>query len=252
MTLIYAFVARGATVLAEYTTYSGNFSTIAIQCLQKCPETDSKFTYTCDGHTFNYLVDSGYTFLVVADGDVGRQLPFSFLARVAEDFNRKYGPRALDAMANSLDREYGPALKEHMAFCTEHPEEMNKVAMVQKQVQEVKNIMMDNIEKVLDRGEKIELLVDKTEELRFKADNFHKTGKQLRRKMWWNNLKMKMAFIFVVLAVIFIIFCSVCFSGGNCLASKGGDDNNDDVPAPPEPEVEPAIPEPTDISPTSP
>ena len=30
----------------------------------------------------------------------------------------------------------------------------------------MKEIMMDNIEKVLDRGEKIELLVDKTENLR--------------------------------------------------------------------------------------
>lgn len=31
MPLIYAFVARRTTVLAEYTNYSGNFSTIATQ-----------------------------------------------------------------------------------------------------------------------------------------------------------------------------------------------------------------------------
>ena len=37
------------------------------------------------------------------------------------------------------------------------------------QVSEVKNIMVDNIEKVLERGEKIELLVDKTDNLRFQA-----------------------------------------------------------------------------------
>ena len=34
------------------------------------------------------------------------------------------------------------------------------------QVDEVKNIMVDNIEKVLERGERIELLVDKSENLR--------------------------------------------------------------------------------------
>ena len=33
------------------------------------------------------------------------------------------------------------------------------------QVDEVKSIMVDNIEKVLQRGEKIELLVDKTDDL---------------------------------------------------------------------------------------
>lgn len=33
----------------------------------------------------------------------------------------------------------------------------------------MKNIMVDNIEKVLERGEKIELLVDKTDNLRFQV-----------------------------------------------------------------------------------
>ena len=34
------------------------------------------------------------------------------------------------------------------------------------QVDQVRNIMVDNIEKVLERGERIELLVDKSEQLR--------------------------------------------------------------------------------------
>jgi hypothetical protein len=57
--LIYSFVAKGTIVLAEYTTYSGNFSTIAIQCLHKLPTNNNKFTYSCDHHTFNYLVEDG-------------------------------------------------------------------------------------------------------------------------------------------------------------------------------------------------
>jgi vesicle-associated membrane protein 72 len=36
-------------------------------------------------------------------------------------------------------------------------------------VDEVKNIMIENVEKVLERGEKIELLVDKTDDLRFQV-----------------------------------------------------------------------------------
>lgn len=43
--------------------------------------------------------------------------------------------------------------------------------MLYVQVDEVKNIMVDNIEKVLERGEKIELLVDKTDNLRFQVSN---------------------------------------------------------------------------------
>lgn len=58
--LIYSFVAKGTVVLAEHTSYSGNFSTIAVQCLQKLPSNSSKYTYSCDGHTFNFLIDNGF------------------------------------------------------------------------------------------------------------------------------------------------------------------------------------------------
>lgn len=58
--LIYSFVAKGTVVLAEHTSYSGNFSTIAVQCLQKLPSSGNKYTYTCDGHTFNFLIDNDF------------------------------------------------------------------------------------------------------------------------------------------------------------------------------------------------
>lgn len=85
------------------------------------------------------------------------------------------------------------------------------------QVDEVKNIMVENIEKVLERGEKIELLVDKTDDLRFQAEKFQKTGRQLRSKMWWANCKMKLVVVAAVLLLALIIFVLVCFSGGNCI-----------------------------------
>lgn len=61
--LIYSFVARGTVILAEYTEFTGNFTSIASQCLQKLPATNNKFTYNCDGHTFNFLVSDGFSML---------------------------------------------------------------------------------------------------------------------------------------------------------------------------------------------
>ncbi|KAG2632312.1 hypothetical protein PVAP13_2NG073600 [Panicum virgatum] len=147
--LIYAFVARGTVVLAEYTEFTGNFTTIAAQCLQKLPASNNKFTYNCDGHTFNYLVEDGFTYCVVAVESVGRQIPIAFLDRIKEDFTKKYGGgKAATAAANSLNREFGSKLKEHMQYCVDHPEEVSKLAKVKAQVSEVKGVMMENIEKV--------------------------------------------------------------------------------------------------------
>ncbi|CAA2935057.1 vesicle-associated membrane 727 [Olea europaea subsp. europaea] len=231
--LIYSFVAKGTVVLAEHTPYSGNFSTIAVQCLQKLPSNSSKYTYSCDGHTFNFLIDSGFVFLAVADESMGRVIPFVFLERVKDDFKQRYGdsiktdcPRPLAdeedededdelfedrfSIAYNLDREFGPRLKEHMQYCMNHPDEISKLSKVQAQITEVKGIMMDNIEKVLDRGEKIELLVDKTENLQFQADNFQRHGRQLRRKMWLQSLHMKL----MIGIAILILICIIWFIAG--------------------------------------
>lgn len=50
---------------------------------------------------------------------------------------------------------------------------------------QVKDIMIENIEKVLDRGEKLDLLVDKTEHLQGEAFAFRREAKRARRVMWW-------------------------------------------------------------------
>ncbi|KAK7331230.1 hypothetical protein VNO77_25449 [Canavalia gladiata] len=214
--LIYAFVSRGTAILAEYTEFTGNFNSIAFQCLQKLPATNNKFTYNCDAHTFNYLVDNGYTYCVVADESIGRQVPMAFLERVRDDFVSKYGGgKAAAAPANSLSKEFGPKLKEHMQYCADHPEEISKLAKVKAQVSEVKGVMMENIEKVLDRGDKIELLVDKTENLHHQAQDFRTSGTRIRRKMWLQNMKIKLIVLGILIALILIIVLSVCH-GFNC------------------------------------
>ncbi|PKU80745.1 vesicle-associated membrane protein 727 [Dendrobium catenatum] len=227
--LIYSFVAKGTVVLAEHTSFSGNFSTIAIQCLQKLPPNNNKFTYSCDGHTFSFLVDRGFVFLVVADEAVGRSMPFVFLERIRDDFMRRYessinadGSHPLIdeedddlfedrfSIAYNLDREFGPKLKEHMQYCISNPEEISRLSKLKAQITEVKGIMMDNIEKVLDRGEKIELLVDKTESLQFQADSFQRQGRQLRRKMWLQNLRFKLMVAGGLIFFLLVVWLLAC------------------------------------------
>ncbi|XP_010241141.1 PREDICTED: putative vesicle-associated membrane protein 726 [Nelumbo nucifera] len=214
--LIYSFVARGTVILAEYTEFKGNFTSVASQCLQKLPASNNKFTYNCDNHTFNYLVENGFTYCVVAVESAGRQIPIAFLERVKDDFSKRYGGgKGTTASAKSLNKEFGPKLKQHMQYCVDHPEEISKLAKVKAQVTEVKGVMMENIEKVLDRGEKIELLVDKTENLRSQAQDFRQQGTKLKRKMWWENMKIKLIVLGIFVALVLIIVLSICH-GFNC------------------------------------
>ncbi|KAL0456820.1 UNVERIFIED_CONTAM: Vesicle-associated membrane protein [Sesamum latifolium] len=210
-TLIYSFIARGTVILTEYTEFKGNFTSIASQCLQKLPASSNKFTYNCDGHTFNYLVENGFTYCVVATESAGRQLPIAFLERIKDEFNKKYsGGKKATGGANSLKKEFGPKLREQMQYCSDNPEEINKLAKVKAQVSEVKGVMMENIEKVLDRGEKIELLFDKTEDLRSQAQDFRAKGTQVRNKLWIQNMKVKLIVLAIIVVLILAIILTVC------------------------------------------
>jgi len=74
----------------------------------------------------------------------------------------------------------------------------------------VKSVMVHNIEKVLERGERIELLVDRTENLNQTAFKFKKQSTQLKRAMWWKNVKIMVILAFVVLVIIYFIVALAC------------------------------------------
>ena len=63
------------------------------------------------------------------------------------------------------------------------------LSAVKNQIEDVKSVMVENIEKVLERGEKIELLVDKTDRLNQQAFQFVSNSKKLRTAMWWKNVR---------------------------------------------------------------
>jgi len=46
MALLYAVVARGTTILAQYASCTGNFLEVVEQVLSKIKPDNSKFTYT--------------------------------------------------------------------------------------------------------------------------------------------------------------------------------------------------------------
>ncbi|XP_050217018.1 vesicle-associated membrane protein 724 [Mercurialis annua] len=213
---IYSFVARGTMILAEYTEFTGNFPAIAAQCLQRLPSSNDKFTYNCDHHTFNFLVEDGYAYCVVAKESVSKQISIAFLERMKADFKNRYGGGKADtAIAKSLNKEFGPIMKEHMKYIIDHAEEIEKLLKVKAQVSEVKSVMLGNIDKVIDRGEAITTLADKTETLHDQAQAYKKQGTQIRRKMWYQNMKIKLVVLGILLLLVLVIWLSIC-QGFDC------------------------------------
>ena len=132
---------------------------------------------------FHYEVQDGITYLCLADEQQKRRIPFLFLQDVRDKFVGQYGDRAKTAIAFAMNSEFSRVLAERMEFFNENPAADN-FGKVRGQLAEVKEVMMDNIEKVLQRGEKIELLVDKTEALSQSANKFKKQSRWGDAYIW--------------------------------------------------------------------
>ncbi|KAL8178101.1 UNVERIFIED_CONTAM: Vesicle-associated membrane protein 4 [Gekko kuhli] len=85
----------------------------------------------------------------------------------------------------------------------------DKIRHVQNQVDEVIDVMQENITKVIERGERLDDLQDKSESLSDNATAFSNRSKQLRRQMWWRGCKMKAIVALVAVAVLLVIIVPI-------------------------------------------
>lgn len=212
MSLIYSLVARNDTILAEFTDSSGNFTTVTQNILDRIPDKDQKCTYVYDRFLFHYIREDGIVYLCMADEEFGRRVPFAFLAQVQKDF-AMYKSKAYDAIAYAFNREFSPVLRRNMATFSRNSGG-DALSAARGEVEQVKGIMVQNIEKVLERGEHIDLLVDKTENLESEALRFKKRSGKLKNRMWWQNQKMCMILTLVAVVIIAILAIIIWKSTG--------------------------------------
>nr|XP_023412200.1 vesicle-associated membrane protein 2 isoform X2 [Loxodonta africana] len=69
---------------------------------------------------------------------------------------------------------------------------------------QVVDIMRVNVDKVLERDQKLSELDDRADALQAGASQFETSAAKLKRKYWWKNLKM-MIILGVICAIILII-----------------------------------------------
>lgn len=75
---------------------------------------------------------------------------------------------------------------------------------------------------MLARGEKIELLVDKSDQLNQSARKFQKSSRSLKNVMWMKNVKMWAMFAAIIAVLIFAAVTWGCggFSYSKCKSSS--------------------------------
>jgi len=220
--LLYACIAHNLTILSECTTSaSSQTSSLASLILPKIDHSQpQKLTYTHGSYHIHYISEApsshpelssagGLTFIAIADSSLGRRISFGFLIEVRNRFLAQFPPDTTDFadMPNYGAGQFNGELRTLMVeYGTTRQDDA--IANVQREIDDVRGIMTRNIEGLLERGERIDLLVDKTDRLGGSARDFRVRSRGLKRQMWWKNVKLMGLLALVVILIVLTIVMS--------------------------------------------
>ncbi|KAG6658633.1 vesicle-associated membrane protein 711-like [Carya illinoinensis] len=211
MGILYGMVARGYVVLAEFSAVPTNARDIARQVLGRAQQgiEDSNTSYSHDRYIFHVKRTDGLTVLCMADDAFGRRIPFAFLEDIHQKFVKTYGRAILSAPFYAMNEEFSRILSQEMDRYS-NDANADRLNRLKGEMSQVRSVMIDNIEKVLEKGDRLALLVEKTTTLQGNAVRFKRQSRRFKNTLWWRNVKLTFALVFALLIIIYVVLAFFC------------------------------------------
>jgi len=220
----YCCITNSKHVLCYYQAeFSADFETHILRIINN-QRIDKKCSFPLqDGSKLCVVSENGLNFMCVIKTASLLESAYQLLGNVKTQFtsNATLMSRASQAGPGALQADFSNVLQQEMRKA----EKANPMAVLYSEVEEVRELMTQNIEKLMDREVKLNDLSDKAENLAANAEHFSTTARKVKRKMWWQNLKMKIILGVVVSVILIIIIVVILYSTGALTAKGGGGDS---------------------------
>lgn len=163
----FGYFQRGT--VGEMLTFVGRTVARKTQVGQR--QTVQQEEYFC--HVYN---KDGLVGIAFVDADYPARAGFCVVSKVLEDFQAQRGDSWRGATADTPDQAL--QLLQDALQKYQNPEAADKLAKIQRDLDETKIILHKTIESVLDRGEKLDQLVDKSADLSMASQLFYKQARK--------------------------------------------------------------------------
>eukprot|EP00758_Cryptobia_borreli_P010896 Tbor_TRINITY_DN5611_c0_g2::TRINITY_DN5611_c0_g2_i3::g.9081::m.9081/K08515/VAMP7; vesicle-associated membrane protein 7 len=202
--ILYAIIANSdGAVVCDVARVRGNYNMNAMKVLGSIPRMSrDKRCISYDNYLYNFIGDGVFIYMCVTHESFSRVTAFNFLNAIMKSCS--------PGMNKPTERHQ--ILKRDTDFYSDP--QNDKITKIKTDIAQVKEVMIDNIEKILERGEKIDTLVDKTESLQFEAQRFETSAKTLKWNMWKKRIIITAVVIIVIFFVLFIIVLVGCSKDG--------------------------------------
>lgn len=159
--------------------------------------------------------DMGLIYILICQASYPQRCAHMGLEELQRTFTAKVGDKAITAKDRALDKTASSLL---LKICQKYDNlaEVDKLAAVSKKVDTVKLVMQENVDMALQNCVKLESIEKAAEDLQQQAGVFKRNANELKNKMWWKNMKMRLIIAAVVLVILGIIIAIAV------VMSKGG------------------------------
>eukprot|EP00945_MAST-04E_sp_MAST-4E-sp1_P005534 g5534.t1 len=120
----------------------------------------------------------GLAMCVVTDKEYPSRVAFSMVADILRKYEETTGKMWQTSVANSFDT-FAPLTEAIQKY--QDPNEADKICKIQKELDDTMNVMHSTIDKVLERGVKLDDLVEKSKDLSGQSKMFYKTARDHNR-----------------------------------------------------------------------
>eukprot|EP00919_Chromeraceae_sp_WS-2016_P020192 GHVR01048109.1.p1 GENE.GHVR01048109.1~~GHVR01048109.1.p1 ORF type:complete len:270 (+),score=63.90 GHVR01048109.1:43-852(+) len=83
----------------------------------------------------------------------------------------------------------------------DQPSKVDKAAEVREKVDQVKDVMQDNVKKILATHGNLQQLEEKTDNLKDASQSFNKNSTDLKNSLWWRNVKITIIIVVILIAL---------------------------------------------------
>ena len=169
------------------------------------PSSPSKCSITAGPYLYHYSIDQGVVYLTLADRSYPKRLAFQYLDAVQHAFNRSH-----TALVSTYSRPYAavsfdPTMSRIRREYLD-PQSGVNVRKLQGELSEIHNIMTSNIESVLARGEKLDVMEGRSAALLSESKKFEKMGRYINLQALYKTYGPIAAVVLVVLFILYLRF----------------------------------------------
>jgi hypothetical protein len=132
------------------------------------------------------------------------EVAFSYLGDVKKKFFTTYDNQKIQSSYSYQLKSFSDEIKKLQDYYIKNPQ--SKLAMLKNSINQTSEIMHENVEKLFQRSEKLEITLQKSNNLLGNSDVFYKNIHRMKMKQKYKRLKYIAFFILIVLVMALLIY----------------------------------------------